>query len=199
MEQRALLAFLISLAILLGYQALFAPVPQQVEQGPTQTLPETPEPSARRPFTSPGSMPELDQPFSQPEQVIRVETDLYIAEFTSFGGRLKSFLLKNYAADSGVDAEPLDMVRSDSLLPLGLQWRGAEDRVPHSVRKTKHPPKGFRSCTNQGFCVREVPPHTSHTKHTSPFAANRPNDANICRYDSPIRSTILGGDEEENE
>ncbi len=134
MEQRALLAFLISLAILLGYQALFAPVPQQVEQGPTQTLPETPEPSARRPFTSPGSMPELNQPFSQPEQVIRVETDLYIAEFTSFGGRLKSFLLKNYAADSGADAEPLDMVRSESLLPLGLQWRGADGRF-HNDRR----------------------------------------------------------------
>ena len=56
MEQRALLAFLISLAIVFGYQALFAPVPQHVDQGPTQPLAE---PERQRPVAD---QPGLDLP-----------------------------------------------------------------------------------------------------------------------------------------
>jgi YidC/Oxa1 family membrane protein insertase len=51
-----------------------------------------------------------------------VETDLYVAEFSSFGGRLKRFELKEYAVTAQPGSAPLDMVASDSLLPLGLYW-----------------------------------------------------------------------------
>ena len=136
MEQRALLAFLISLAILFGYQALFAPVPQQVDQGATQPVREPAPASRRAPLAADSALPEIAEPFAEPEQLVTVATDLYEVVFTSFGGRLRHFRLRNYAAESGPGSERLDMIASESLLPLGVYWRGGDGRIASDNRIT---------------------------------------------------------------
>ncbi|TFH21136.1 MAG: membrane protein insertase YidC [Myxococcales bacterium] len=134
MEQRALLAFLISLAIVFGYQALFAPVPQQVDQGPTQPVAELERQRPAPPIAGSSVPPELAAAFAEPERLVPVETDLYEAVFTSFGGRIKHFRLKDYAAAAAADSERLDMVSSDSLLPLGAHWSRSDGQIANDNR-----------------------------------------------------------------
>ncbi len=119
MEQRALLAFIISLAILLAYQALLAPDPSPVA---TQTPPVAPPPSPPVASSPTDSSQAIVRPPEGRERTVTIETDLYTAAFTSFGGRLKQFEMKEYAQTSAPGSPPLDMVASDSLLPLGLYW-----------------------------------------------------------------------------
>ena len=135
MENRALLAFAISLAILIGYQYLFpppepvpAPAPVAAQQavqpsaGDAVAPPPVPAASAQAPAA-------LSAPDPADEKVAGVTTSLYDAELTSFGGRLRSFLLSEHRAGAGRDAPPLDMVASESLLPLGVTWVDAAGNV----------------------------------------------------------------------
>ena len=100
MESRALLAFAISVAILVGWQLLFEPVPsRQPVAGTEQTLatsPLTPTtvPAAPVPAPLPGFVP--SQPVPEERQTkAELSTNLYRAVVTSGGGRLASFGLFN--------------------------------------------------------------------------------------------------------
>jgi YidC/Oxa1 family membrane protein insertase len=134
LETRALLAFLISVAILFGYQVLFAPEPR----------PLAPVDAARDPQAPPRETPEVEaEPAPDPqvapsppadERTVQVETDLYRATFTSFGGRLKHFELKEQRVTADRNSPPLDMVVSESLLPLGVYWKTDDGRTAGDAR-----------------------------------------------------------------
>ncbi len=127
MESRALLAFAISVAILVGWQLLFEPVrPQPVEpQAPLSpetsatTLPPRPAPAPL-----PGFKPDESVPVDR-QNTVELGTDLYRAVVTSGGGRISSFELLDYRTDVDPASPPLDMVSSNGALPLGLYWRSA--------------------------------------------------------------------------
>ncbi len=139
MENRALLAFALSLAILIGYQMLFPPPEQRAPQfeapqpaalpeqagAPTQHTREA-APAATAQATAPNAW---ERPLGQEEATVEVGTDLYHAVLTSFGGRLKSFELASYRTSLDEGSEPLDMVASDSLLPLGATWTAQDGSV----------------------------------------------------------------------
>ncbi len=57
---------------------------------------------------------------SGPSRDIVIDTDLYRAEISTRGGRVESFLLKNYRATSAADSPPYQMVPPADRLPLGL-------------------------------------------------------------------------------
>jgi YidC/Oxa1 family membrane protein insertase len=78
---------------------------------------------------------EPEQPSTPPadERLVIVETDLYRATFTSAGGRLKHFELKEHRVTADRDSPPLDMVVSDSLLPLGVYWKTADGKTATDV------------------------------------------------------------------
>ncbi len=152
MESRALLAFIISIAILIGYQYLFEPAPQYAPVSQEQ-----PASGEAGPATQPGGAPqelgsqppvEADVPaplalgaapsaaedrpaanFSEPERTIEVENGLYRVQLTSWGGRLKVFELKDYRLSLDDGSPLLDMVKSGGALPLGLFWVDSEGRV----------------------------------------------------------------------
>lgn len=131
METRALLAFLISVAILFGYQMFFAPPPQPVVPAAVEGTgasvpgagPASPATVAAAPSPEPAAQPVPD------EKTIAIDTDLYRAVFSSVGGRLKHFELKKHRLSTERDSPPLDMVVSDSLLPLGLYWMEQSGRT----------------------------------------------------------------------
>lgn len=134
MESRALLAFAISVAILVGWQLLFEPVPsRQPAAGTEQTLatsPLTPTtvPAAPVPAPLPGFVP--SQPVPEERQTkAELSTNLYRAVVTSGGGRLASFGLFNYRTDIDPSSPPLDMVDSNGALPLALYWRGKDGKL----------------------------------------------------------------------
>lgn len=140
---RALLAIVLSMAILLVYQFFFMPPP------PESTAPEPEAPVAER-ATAPTAAPERPRPGTTdptgapaPVDVssllaqevegreIVVETDLYEAVISEAGGALRSFRLKEFRETVDPDSPAKELVRTDhdNGLPLRFSW-GVE---PHQA------------------------------------------------------------------
>jgi YidC/Oxa1 family membrane protein insertase len=127
MESRALIAFVLSVAILVGYQMLLAqrgPVPAERQA----TLDSPPAAPGRLAETAPGLgaavPPRVNEPLAAREtgQRVRGATDHFELEVDSIGGRLRSYQLKQYRATSEADSPLLDFVVPGPVLPLGLYW-----------------------------------------------------------------------------
>jgi YidC/Oxa1 family membrane protein insertase len=137
-ESRALLAFALSLAILIGWQVLFVPqqqlmptgeaVPEQIDvvSEDTSSVGGVADPSAKP--LAPTEIPSSSIA-EGPEVTKTMETDLYRVAFSSHGGRIKSFVLKDYAADDDVQDLGREMIVADRLLPLGMYWTDEADTV----------------------------------------------------------------------
>jgi len=130
--QRAFLAIVLSLLILLGYQYFFAPpppqeLPQAVEQSAVE--PGAAHPAAPVPDISPASAPvvalqALPEDAGRQGRDIRVETNLYSGVISETGGGIKSFKLKKYkeSAAEGSDLKELVKTTSPLELPLFFSW-----------------------------------------------------------------------------
>ena len=175
MEKRAIIAVVLSLLILIAYQLAvshFYPAPPPLEKQPEQAAkaPEEPktagQPAAAKP---PSQIKEAKPaPKPQPGRDIKVETDDYVALFTSLGARLKSFKLKHYRADADEKSPPYDMVPSAPGLPypLGLQLRGAAPFNDESLNYSAPGGDLNLSGTNRGSLVfqAQIPAGGSVTK-----------------------------------
>jgi YidC/Oxa1 family membrane protein insertase len=141
MEKRALIAVALSLLILIGYQFLvshfFPTPPPQIDEKREQKPPETPPPAIRETPSAPQEQAKLQQAKPQapgkPEAAreIKVETDDYIALFTTQGARLKSFQLKHYRATVDENSPPQEMIASIPGVPypLGVEVRSTDGSV----------------------------------------------------------------------
>lgn len=150
MDKRSFLAVVLSLLVLVVYQALVSylyPPPSHVMQKPpplTQgesptsipSLAGTPTPQAQ---LSPQDAPAAPAPAPEAQE-ISVENEVYRAVFTSAGGRLKSFRLKQYPGEEGKHSPPLEMIQPGPRgeLPLGLLLEGkgltiSDDAVMYAV------------------------------------------------------------------
>lgn len=143
MEKRALLAVALSLLILILYQEWMtryypAPPPQPDEQR-EEKKGEAPAPSPPKPEPIiQKSKPTAPKP--QTVKDVKVETDDYIALFTSQGARLKSFKLKHYRTSVDEKSPPFEMVPSVPGVPypLGVVLPGSnpvnDEEVAYSVQ-----------------------------------------------------------------
>ncbi len=136
MERRALLAFVVSLCILLGYQELlklyYPPPPPDYEQVAAPTAEVAPVSGT----PAMADTPHDEQPAAPPAMPIAgrdivLETHLYRATFTTAGARLKSFVLKGYRKSVDRDSPDLDLLidATPANLPLGLELRGTSRKV----------------------------------------------------------------------
>jgi YidC/Oxa1 family membrane protein insertase len=131
MEKRAFLAIALSLLVLVLYQEWISrqysapPPPAQQEQKTKEEKAGTSESVA--PSAKPLEPKSLKTPAGQPIQDIRVETDNYIALFTSQGARLKSFKFKHYHATADPNSAPFEMIPTvpGVAYPLGVKWTSA--------------------------------------------------------------------------
>lgn len=135
MDKRALIGIALSVMVLVGYQQLityyYGPPPGSqptVTEPPVAAPAAAPAPTGTAP-AAPGTAavqapPAVPSP-SQAAQLVRVETETYIAVFTSHGARLKSFQFKNYRAGSEPNSPPFEIVTTakDVPLPLGVRWQ----------------------------------------------------------------------------
>jgi YidC/Oxa1 family membrane protein insertase len=130
MEERALIAVVISVVILVLYQQVVLrrlyppPAEEQVSQTPAV------EPTSAPP--TPEAVPESVPPASRPKPAaaarhITVETELYEAVFTSSGARLESLQLKKYRTTVEPNSPLQEMIvpAPDGELPFGVELRGA--------------------------------------------------------------------------
>ncbi len=143
MEKRALIAVVLSLLILILYQEWVA---RQYGTPPAPPQGEKEKKVEKSAAPSPKAQPVLQEakPIAHPRQEsvkeIRVETDHYVALFTSQGARLKSFTLKHYRTSVDEKSPPFEMISATAGVPfpLGLQLEGPnpfnDEAVIYSVQ-----------------------------------------------------------------
>ena len=135
METRALIAFVLSISILVGYQLLLGPRHGRVDSAaPAVQQPTEP---AQAPPAAP-SPPSAVPPPSRPAEGERltIERDRYRLVLTSAGGRLESFRLNAYREDANAGSPALDMVHSVGPLPLGVYWTRPDGTVASDLSLT---------------------------------------------------------------
>ena len=148
MDNKSLLAIVLCILILIGYQSLISylypppdPLQPQTQQPIVGSESATPSDQQaqllaerRQTVVEQGEQtPDIPQPASTAppapvEQDIIVETNAYIAVFTSTGGRLKSFRLKQYPVTLRPDSPLLEMVTAGTYgeLPFVLDVSGKD-------------------------------------------------------------------------
>jgi len=132
MDKRAIIGIALSILVLVVYQQLVthfygppptASAPETEKGGPEKAT--TPEQN-----TAPSPAPSMPAapavlPASRSGKEITVETDNYIAVFTTQGARLKSFKFKKFRSSVDENSPPFEMVRTAPgvPLPLGIRWQ----------------------------------------------------------------------------
>jgi YidC/Oxa1 family membrane protein insertase len=133
MDKRAIIGIALSIMVLIIYQEWItryygpAPVSPPTPAGSEATKSAAPTvPAAVSP--APATPVEPAAPAAaQSAKEVRIETDNYIAVFTTLGARLKSFKFKNYRASVSRDSPPFEMIQTAPgvPLPLGVRWQAS--------------------------------------------------------------------------
>lgn len=136
MDKRAIIGIALSILVLIIYQEwitrYYGPAPSSA---PVATPPagvenesaKSEKPSAPAPVAPPSATPVAPAvpTAAQAAKEVRIETDNYIAVFTTLGGRLKSFKFKHYRSSGQPDSPPFEMIQTETgvPLPLGVRWQ----------------------------------------------------------------------------
>ena len=126
MEKRFFLAIVLSVIVVFAYQFIFAPKPPVRKMTPDTTTSSdvvSPSPISATPGVS--AIPAATIPkMTGTEKDVIVDTPLYKAIFTTRGGTLRSFKLKNFKTDLSPDSEMIELVHVnfDNPLPLSLSF-----------------------------------------------------------------------------
>ncbi len=118
MEKRALLAFILSVAILTIWSYWFVPQPEPPLPGegpgqPRETAQPLP-PASQKPPVPEAALPQPEQGGETlQEKTVRVETPLYVALIGARGATLESWKLKRYKESLSPEALPIELIRGD--------------------------------------------------------------------------------------
>lgn len=141
MDRRALLAVVLSLLILIAYEQFlryyYGPPrgPSEPElSGRTDVAPEpkpeskeaaAPAPEGRGDESGTAASATVAPP-TVPEQIVEVESPLWLAQFSTHGARLVSWRLKKYRTTVEPDSPPLELVlpAGDGEAPFAVELRG---------------------------------------------------------------------------
>ncbi|MFH1138714.1 MAG: membrane protein insertase YidC [Pseudomonadota bacterium] len=132
MEKRALIAFVLSMLVFIGWSYFFSPTTQPPTSPPTQAENETGPGPVAAPAGQTAATPAaptaatLSSPAvaDRPARDVTVKTKLFTAVFTEMGGRLKSLTVNKYRAAIEPSSPPKELVyvENPADLPLGLTW-----------------------------------------------------------------------------
>jgi len=115
-QRRLLLAFALSLVVLVLYQELvlrkYRPAQRRAPVSQETQAPSAPPPAAAT---------ELGAPPGEEAELVTVETDVLRATISALGARLLKLELKQYRRTVQPDSAPLDLVQPGPVLPLTLQ------------------------------------------------------------------------------
>ena len=137
MDKRALIGIALSILVLVVYQQLVnyyyptpvtVPAPVDVKSdGEKAAVDATPPSTTPAPATTPAPTAPVEIPSGLLAKEITVETDNYLAVFTTQGARLKSFKFKKYRTSADEKSPPFEIVTSTAgvPLPLGVRLLGA--------------------------------------------------------------------------
>jgi YidC/Oxa1 family membrane protein insertase len=130
MDKRAILGIALSVLILVIYQSWVTQYYGTPPQGPVPVGPvnkEAEKTTAAAPTVAAPAAPSApaEIAISAAAKEVRVETDNYIAIFTTQGARLRSFKFKNYRSSADEKSPPFEIVplAPGVPLPLGVRWQ----------------------------------------------------------------------------
>lgn len=187
MEKRALIAFVLSLAVLLFWELYFGglyrtPPTQNKEQ--TQAVSPSPQPTETQ--TPPKLLPEAlpkDRlsASSQSFQSWLVDTNLYEMKILAPGARLNSFKLNKYRQQVAPTSPPMDMIttQESGYLPLAV------DLVHHSNLEL-----GTRPFESQAPEVIKLNPSDT-TQQPITFTTTVPGQAKLTKTLTPVPGTYI--------
>jgi YidC/Oxa1 family membrane protein insertase len=136
----------------------FYPAPPEAPQAPAKQeapkSPPAPQPAPAAPTASTSAPTPL--PVAQVAKEVKIDTDDYVAVFTTQGARLKSYQFKHYRTDANPQSPPYELIHAGPgvPLPLGMRWQAgaqllADDNLVYSVSggdlKLSGPAKGTLS------------------------------------------------------
>ena len=131
MDKRALIGITLSVLVLIAYQQFInhyygappteSPAPTSVKSDAEKTSTAAPAPVV--PADAPSQAAPVELGAGQSAREIRVETDNYLAVFTSQGARLKSFKFKKYRTSADEKSPPFEIVSNAAGVPLPLGVR----------------------------------------------------------------------------
>jgi len=162
MDKRTILAVALAVAVLILWQVFFSPAPPPPPP-PGAPLADKPAAAAR-----PGIVPTPGKEAPAEVKALRVETDLYIAEFSTLGGTLKSLQLKRHTDTEGLS---IVLLKDRGAIPaLGIGRKGDfaisnENFAPESgdLKLSSSTPRGTLvfSKTGPDFSIRRT--YTFHS------------------------------------
>jgi len=130
MEKRTLLAIALSVVVVFIYQFFFAPKPTPKQPAKTPSAIEAPQQQAKTPTPAAGAAatPTPTEKSTQTatvqkagvEKDVTVDTPLYRAVFTTRGGTLRSFQLKQFKTKLDKNASLIELVNYIPNMPLPL-------------------------------------------------------------------------------
>lgn len=102
MDNKTILAVILSLLVIIGYQYLFAPPPQQQPQSQKKEI-ETVQTEKKAGSKAPEAVQPIPETMAPGDREIKVENKLYSAVLSSRGGTIKAWKLKTYRDKAGQD------------------------------------------------------------------------------------------------
>jgi YidC/Oxa1 family membrane protein insertase len=137
MDKKTILAFVLSLAVLIVWSILFTPKPAQKTEPETKGEPVKAQPAqASSPQPAP-SVQKMERPaestvLKAEEREVTVETPLYRAVFSSTGATIKSFKLKKYHLTADPDSPLVELVHGQAPL-VAIHFDGSAKKDPNPV------------------------------------------------------------------
>jgi YidC/Oxa1 family membrane protein insertase len=134
MERRALLAAVLCLIVLIGYQEALRflyPAPPEGVSSAVTARPSNPAAPSSPAMETPPVKPAVEAAPVDRGQPIVVDTDLLKAEISSIGGRITSLKLKKFRTAVSADSEPLEMIQvgPDAAAPLGIRLASDDGKL----------------------------------------------------------------------
>ena len=177
MEKRAFIAVGLSIAVFYIFSMLFGPDKQIAGPPASQTAASQANSSAAPTqqasvLQNPVAVSGQSLPTNAPQKVIRVETDLYTALFSSRGASLKSLTLKNYREVNAPDAKKVTLGNDSDPNIFSFATRASGFNLPDNtdfmadadsitIEKSGTRQLTFNYISGQGYTVRKTYTFTS--------------------------------------
>jgi len=136
MDKRTLLAVVLALIVFIGSQYFFSPPPPPPPAQPQKTETKPESPAKETPVPSVASVLPAAAEESGPSKDIRIETQFYVAIFSSRGGTIKQFDLKTYKDKAG---NLVSLLKAPGVYPplgLGEKQDFSLSKINFAVRGT---------------------------------------------------------------